>query len=154
MLFIFFSQVEALTLGVGLKGNLIVTKPECILNNNQREVIHFGDILLPRINGSEYKKNVPMKLSCQGLVKNAIKITLVGDSVSFNNEGALATSNSKLGLIFYVNNIKKPINQAIDVTYTVFPSLDVAPIKDSKANFSNTDGGLFTALATLKIEYQ
>lgn len=154
MLFGIFSQCDALTLNIGLKGRLLVTPPECILNNNQQEVVHFGDILLPRIDGVEYKHLVPMTLSCTGLVKNTLKMTLVGTGTSFTSNGALATSNSKLGLAFYVNNVRQAINQPFNVTYTILPPLEVAPIKNSGANFSNTDGGFFTAQATLKIDYQ
>lgn len=154
MLLGIFSQCDALTLNVGLEGRLLINPPECILNNDQQEVVHFGDILLPRIDGVEYKHLVPMSLSCTGLVKNILKMTLVGTGTSFTSNGALATSNSKLGLAFYVNDVRQAINQPFNVAYTTLPSLEVAPIKNSGANFSNTDGGFFTAQATLKIDYQ
>ncbi|EKT54415.1 fimbrial protein [Providencia burhodogranariea] len=144
----------ALGLGANLHGNLIVTPPECILNNNNQEAIHFGDILLTRIDGSNYLKDLPLRLSCTGLAKNNLTLTLEGDATSFNSSGALKTSNNKLGVAFYINDIRQPINQSVKFTYTSLPSLKAAPIKNSSASYNNTDGGNFTAQATLKVNYQ
>ncbi len=141
-------------LGANLYGNLIVTPPECILNNNNQATIHFGDILLTRIDGNNYLQTLPLSLSCTGLAKNNLTLTLEGDPTLFNSNGALKTSNDKLGVIFYVNNIRQAINQPVNINYTSLPSLKAAPIKNMTAGFNDTDGGSFTALATLKVNYQ
>lgn len=141
-------------LGANLYGNLVVTPPECILNNNNQAAIHFGDILLTRIDGNNYLQTLPLSLSCTGLAKNNLTLTLEGNATLFNSEGALKTSNNKLGIAFYVNNVRQAINQPVNINYTSLPSLKVAPIKNMTASFINTDGGTFTALATLKVNYQ
>lgn len=143
-----------LALGANLFGNLIVTPPECLLNNSQQEAVHFGDILLTRIDGQEYKQPVPFNLTCTNLAKNTLKITLQGDPTIFNSNGALRTDNSKLGIAFYVNNLRVAVNEPLNAVYTALPKIEAAPVKNSTASFIDTDGGYFTALATFKVEYQ
>ncbi|UBX48567.1 fimbrial protein [Providencia alcalifaciens] len=152
--FCVISNPFALGLEANLYGNLIVTPPECILNNNNQAAIHFGDILLTRIDGNNYSQTLPLNLSCTGLAKNNLTLTLEGDGTSFNSDGALKTSNNKLGVAFYINNVRQAINQPVNINYTSLPSLKAAPIKNMTAGFNDTDGGSFTALATLKVNYQ
>ncbi|WP_322929019.1 fimbrial protein [Providencia huashanensis] len=144
----------AFGIGANLSGNLIVTPPECILNNGQQQAVHFNDILLTRIDGINYQQTLVFKLTCTQLAKNAIKLTIQGDVTSFNCNGALKTSHSKLGIAFYLNDVRQAINETINVNYTALPTIKVAPIKNLTASYSNTDGGAFTALATLKVDYQ
>lgn len=142
-------------LGANLYGNLVVTPPECFLNNNSQETVHFGDILLTRIDGNNYKRPVPFNLTCTNLAKNTLKLTLQGDATSFNSNGALKTNeNAKLGIAFYINNTRQAINQPINFNYAILPTIEAAPVKNTTASFIDTDGGYFTALATLKVDYQ
>ena len=141
-------------LDVYFTGTLVVTPPQCILNNNNQAAVHFGDMLLTRIDGNAYMQSLPLSLTCTNLAKNELTFTLVGDPTSFGSNGALKTSNDKLGIVFYVNDVRQAINQAVDVSYTALPSLKAAPVKNNTASFNNTDGGYFTALATLKVNYQ
>ncbi|MFV8984690.1 fimbrial protein [Serratia fonticola] len=147
-------QSVAAPLVTTLSGTLVVTPPECILNSSKQEAVHFGDILLTRIDGSNYKRTVPLTLSCSNLVKNGLKMTLEGSATSFNSSGALRTSNGKLGVAFYVNDVRQAINQPLAINYTSLPTLAVAPVKDTAASYKDTDGGYFIALATLKVDYQ
>lgn len=147
-------QATAAPLATTLSGTLVVTPPECILNSNQQQSVNFGDILLTRIDGSNYKRPVPLSLTCTNLAKNALRMTLQGDTTTFNSSGALKTSNGKLGVAFYVNNTRQAINQSLTMSYTTLPTLEVAPIKDMAASYRDTDGGYFSALATLKVDYQ
>ncbi len=148
------SGSSALGLGANLYGTLVVTPPECTLNNNNQAPIHFGDILLTRIDGNNYVQPVPLNLSCVSLAKPNLTFTLEGDPTSFNSNGALKTSNDKLGIVFYVNDVRQAINQPVNVNYTALPSLKAAPVKNGTASFIGSDGGTFTALATLKVSYQ
>lgn len=150
----FISLGDAAGLGLNLAGNLVLTPPECILNNSQQQSVHFNDILLTRIDGNNYQQTLIFNLTCTQLVKNLIKLTIQGDTTSFNSLGALKTSNAKLGVAFYINDVRQAINQPINVNYTALPIIKAAPVKNMVANYSNTDGGVFTALATLKVEYQ
>ncbi|MBQ0399842.1 fimbrial protein [Providencia rettgeri] len=152
--FCVISSPFAMGLGANLYGNLIVTPPECILNNNNQAAIHFGDILLTRIDGNNYVQTLPLSLSCTGLAKNNLTLTLVGDPTLFDSNGALQTNKDKLGIAFYVNNVRQAINQPININYTSLPSLKAAPIKNMTEGFNNEDGGSFTASATLKVNYQ
>lgn len=149
----FLYSNQSISLGVNINGNLIVTPPECILNNNQKEMIHFGDILLSRIDGMNYKHNLSLELNCTNLVKNNLTLSIQGDPSSFN-AGVLKTSNKKLGLIFYMNGVKQDINKKINIKYLDLPSLEVSPVKNISSDFDDTDGGDFTALATLNVDYQ
>lgn len=148
-------SLQVMGLTANLRGNLLVTPPECFLNNNQQETVHFGNILLTRIDGSAYKRAVPLRLTCTNLAKNALTLTIQGDDITeFNASGALKTTNPKLGVAFYVNSTRQAINQPVNTSYTALPQIEAAPIKDSGSSFNNTDGGGFTALATLKVDYQ
>ncbi|WP_265494874.1 fimbrial protein [Providencia heimbachae] len=144
----------AFGIGANLSGNLIVTPPECILNNEQQQAVHFNDILLTRIDGISYQQPLVFKLTCTQLAKNTLKLTIQGDGTSFNSSGALKTSNTKLGVAFYLNDVRQAINEAVNVNYTALPTIKAAPVKNMAANYNNTDGGDFTALATLKVDYQ
>lgn len=154
LLMVWGSQAMAAPLATTLSGTLVVTPPECILNNGQQQSVHFGDILLTRIDGSSYKRPVPLSLTCTNLAKNGLKMTLQGDATTFSSSGALKTSNGKLGVAFYVNNTRQAINQPLNMSYTTLPTLEVAPVKDTAASYRDTDGGYFSALATLKVDYQ
>ncbi|MEY0692330.1 fimbrial protein [Providencia rettgeri] len=146
-----FSYSSSLT--VEFNGNLIITPPECILNNSQKSMIHFGDILLSRIDGVNYKHKLPFELTCTNLAMNNLTLSTQGDPSNFNN-GILKTSNPKLGLSFYINGIKQDINKKINFNYLELPSLEVSPVQNVATSFDGSDGGDFTALATLNVDYQ
>jgi len=154
LLLVWGSLAMAAPVSTTLSGTLVVTPPECILNNNQQQVISFGDILLTRIDGSNYKRTVPLSLTCTSLAKNGLRMTLLGDATTFSSSGALKTSNGKLGVAFYVNNTRQAINQPLDINYSTLPTLEVAPVKDTVASYLDSDGGYFSAQATLKVDYQ
>lgn len=149
----FIFSFQSIGLGINVNGNLIITPPECILNNDKKEMIHFGDILLTRIDGVNYKHKLPFELSCTNLVKNNLTLSIQGEASNFAN-GTLRTSNSKLGMNFYINGVKQDINKKVNVKYLELPLLEVAPVKNINSNFEDTDGGDFTAFATLKVDYQ
>lgn len=151
LVFSTFSYSASLT--VGFNGNLIYTPPECILNNSQKSMVHFGDILLSRIDGVNYKHTLTFELTCTNLAMNNLALSIQGDPSNFNN-GILKTSNPKLGLSFYINGIKQDINKKINFNYLELPSLEVSPVKNTNSSFDDTDGGDFTALATLNVDYQ
>lgn len=146
-------QAQANTVNLELSLTIIAA-PECTLNNNQQQVVHFGDVLLTRIDGNNYKRPVPLSLACTNLSKNDLRMTLQGDATTFSSNGALKTSNDKLGVVFYVNNTRQAINQPFAINYTALPTLEVAPVKDTAASYLDTDGGDFSAFATLKVDYQ
>ncbi|HHQ6539701.1 TPA: fimbrial protein [Serratia fonticola] len=154
LLMLWGNQAVAAPLAATLSGTLVVTPPECILNNGGQQSVHFGDILLTRIDGSNYKRPVPLSLTCTNLAKNGLRMTLQGDATTFTSSGALKTSNGKLGVAFYVNNTRQAINQPLNMSYTALPTLEAAPVKDTAASYRDTDGGYFSALATLKVDYQ
>lgn len=151
LVFSTFSYSASLT--VGFNGTLISTPPECILNNSQKSMVHFGDILLSRIDGVNYKHTLTFELTCTNLAMNNLALSIQGDPSNFNN-GILKTSNPKLGLSFYINGIKQDINKKINFNYLELPSLEVSPVKNTNSSFDDTDGGDFTALATLNVDYQ
>lgn len=153
ILLVFSAFSSSASLTVGFNGNLISTPPECILNSGQKSMIHFGDILLSRIDGINYKHTLPFELTCTNLAMNSLTLSIKGDPSNFNN-GILKTSNPKLGLSFYINGIKQDINKKINFNYLELPSLEVSPVKNVVTSFDDVDGGNFTALATLNVDYQ
>lgn len=153
--FVSHSYAESINQNLTIKGNLIIAPPaECILNSGSQQTVNFGDVLLPRLDGVNYKQVVPLRLSCTNLPSNTLKMSIIGDPTTFNSNGGLKTSNNKLGIVFYVNNEKKTINTPISFSYTNVPKLEAAPLRNVGATYSSTDGGKFSATATLKVDYQ
>lgn len=137
-----------------LKATLVTTPPVCTLNSGQQSTVTFGEVLLPRIDGKAYQQALPLTLNCEALANNSLTLTLQGDAVApnFGREGILKTGNPALGLVFYAGETFQPIATGIAVTYPNLPKLTVAPVMS--AVIPVTDGGNFTASATLKVEYR
>ncbi|MCK1144924.1 fimbrial protein [Providencia vermicola] len=148
------SNSYAASYNLTIKGNLKIESPECLLNTNSQKSVSFGDVLLTRLNGANYKQTIPFELTCHNILKNNLKLKVIGNPTRFNSYGGLSTSNSKIGIVFYIDSIQQPINTLLDFNYNHLPNIEVAPIKDMSANFSDTDGGQFSATAMLQIEYQ
>lgn len=138
---------------VNLDGNLIGDSP-CTVNNNQLITVDFEDVQIKDVRGregSEYERPVPFSIQCDNANTN--------DSMNLKLSGTLAwdgymlqTSQPQLGLNFYVNGQLVRVNEDIDFLYGNPPDITVAP--EGSSALSMNDAGVFTATASLMVEYQ
>lgn len=136
---------------IHLKGNL-VRPPECSINDGELLVVDFGSsVSINKINGENYKIPVKYNISCQNAIDNMkLKLSIYGNSASFNEE-LLATNIDELGIIFYANDRKTPINSDFFINPALPPKLIATPIKKDGSELRT---GLFESSATLRAEYQ
>lgn len=134
--------------------NVIVLQQTCdvtsTINPNQPITIDFGDISVPKINGSEYQKEIPFNLICSDGVNNpALKLRMTGSPGTYSN--MLATSRDNLSLIFRFGNNTLDLDSWANFNYNSRLKLTAAPFTTSHSTLT---GGAFTANSTLVIEYQ
>ncbi|MFZ4835158.1 fimbrial protein [Rouxiella sp. Mn2063] len=133
----------------------IVAKP-CKINDGQIISIDFGnDVMTTKVDVSSvaapYKK-IPINYTitgCKG--SSALKMTISGDAPIFDGQ-LLKTDNKHLAIkIMKEDGQIFPINTPLKFTYPNTPKLFAAPIKRQG---STLVGMIFSASATMKVEYQ
>lgn len=134
-----------------------VTQPPCTINGGAAISVNFGDdIMTTRIDGQAYKKMpVPYSVECEGDMTgaSALQIVIKGTAASFGS-GLLKTDKSGLGVQFMASGVKFPINNAaipFDYLSGQPPAIDAVLAKDSAVTLT---GGVFTATATMYVNYQ
>lgn len=144
---LFFShQANALDINVTAK----VLVPPCIVNNGNAVSVDFGNaVIIPKIDGQNYKTTIPYTIQCDTSAPDALKLQIRGGGTTFDAD-ALQTSQNGLGIIFYQNGQPLALNKKIDVSYLALPVFEASPIKQAGAKLV---GGAFTAGATLAIYY-
>lgn len=129
----------------------IVAPPPCVINGDNLIEVKFGDdVMTTRIDGSYKKMPVTYSVECKNAPSNAMKIQIQGNGAGFDN-GVLQTNKSDLGIKILRNGSTQPINSWINFTYPNLPKFEAVPVKKSGATLS---GGVFSAGATMKVEYQ
>lgn len=145
------SQAVALTLT--LSGNLIVTPPECKVNGGDSTDINFGPVHETLVDGLNYKRTqIAYGLTCSDLYSNALKMTLTGISSSIGGGAAVPTERANFGLAIYRDTTRLSNNTVLNFTDGAPPALFAVPVKP--AGTVLTDGGSFTGLLSMLIEYQ
>lgn len=128
-----------------------VVKPPCTVNGNKPIEVDFGDVMTTRIDGSNYRQPVIYTLSCTGGdAWNAMKLQVQGSAASFD---ATALGSDKAGLAVRLQNgtTTLPVNSWLNFTYPSKPALWAVPVMQSGVTLT---GGMFTAAATLNVDYQ
>lgn len=139
-------QAQALNITVTAK----VVVPPCVVNNGNVISVDFGDaILIPQINGQNYRTTIPYTIQCDVSAPDALKLQIRGSGATFNSD-ALETSQSGLGIVFYQDGQPLALNDKLDVSYSALPTFEAAPVKEMGTKLL---GGAFTAGATLAIYY-
>ncbi|MEB0046570.1 MULTISPECIES: fimbrial protein [unclassified Pseudomonas] len=129
----------------------IIAPPPCIINRGSTLNVPFGnDLLTSRIDGVNYRRDVPYTVTCDSPFNNAMTLELKGTAASFDRN-VLLTRKPDLGVKLFINGADWPLNTAVNFTHPNFPVVQAVPVK--RAN-SNLTGGAFDATATLVIEYQ
>lgn len=135
--------VNAVT--VTLNVTVTLVQPPCVVNDNNPIVVDFEAVDINSINGVYKRMSVPWTFSCPG--GTAIKLQIAGPAASFNTQ-LLATSSAGLGIKVQNQNLATiPVNTWV----TAQPTLWVVPLANGA---SLPQAGQFTAMASLKLDYQ
>lgn len=155
-MFIGAGLLWVVSLGAQADANLniravIIAPPPCVINSGGTLNIPFGnDLLTSRIDGVNYRRNVPYTVTCDSPFSNAMTLELKGTGASFDSK-VLLTRNTDLGVKLFVNGADWPLNTAVKFTHPNFPVVQAVPVKRAG---SQLRGGTFDAAATLVVEYQ
>lgn len=129
----------------------IVAPPPCVINDNNLIEVNFGnDVMTTRIDGSYKKQPVVYSVECKNAPNNAMKMQIQGTGAGFDSD-VLQTNKDDLGVALLRNGNRQPINTWVNFTYPNMPTFEAVPVKQAGATLS---GGVFSAGATMKVEYQ
>lgn len=130
---------------------VIVAPPPCVINSGGTLNVPFGnDLLTSRIDGVNYRREVPYTVTCDSPFSNALTLELRGTGAAFDRR-MLATRKADLGVKLFVNGADWPLNTAVNFTYPQFPAVQAVPVKRAGSRLT---GGAFDATATLVVDYQ
>jgi type 1 fimbria pilin len=129
----------------------VVVEGVCEINNGETVHVDFGSNLQARqLDGESFMKTIDYSLACEDLTSNNLEMQFEGTATSFSDD-YLATDREGLGIKLYMNGKSMPLNIWMPFTWPEVPVLRAAPIKN---NSSEVETGVFSASATLKIQYQ
>ncbi len=130
---------------------VIIAPPPCVINNGSTLDVPFGnDLLTSRIDGVNYRRDVPYTVRCDSPFSNALTLELKGSGAAFDNR-VLLTRKPDLGVKLFVNGADWPLNTAVNFTYPNLPVVQAVPVKRVGSKLT---GGAFDATATLVVDYQ
>lgn len=129
----------------------VVVEGVCEINNGETVHVDFGSNLqASQLDGEKFMKAIDYSLVCEDLSSNDLEMQFEGTVTPFSDD-YLATDSEGLGIKLYMNGESMPLNTWMPFTWPEVPVLQAAPIKDET---STVETGVFTASATLKIQYQ
>ncbi|CAI8847447.1 fimbrial protein [Pseudomonas sp. IT-P176] len=130
---------------------VILTAPPCTVNNNGIVIVDFGsDVQTTLVDGSYKVMQVPYSLQCPAGGGKAMGIRIEGTGAAFDRN-VLGTNISNFGIAILNGGTRLPINSSKEFTYPNWPKLYAVPVKRNGATLS---GGVFSAIATIRVEYQ
>lgn len=129
----------------------VVVEGVCEINNGETIHVDFSSNLQPRlIDGENFMKAIEYSLTCEDLTSNDLEMEFEGIASTFS-EDYLATDREGLGIKLYMNGVSMPLNTWMPFTWPEVPVLQAAPVKSEA---TEVETGVFSASATLKIQYQ
>ncbi len=130
---------------------VIIAPPPCVINAGSTLDVPFGnDLLTTRIDGVNYRRDVPYTVTCDSPFNNAMKLELKGTGAAFDGR-VLVTRKADLGVKLFVNGADWPLNTPVNFTHPNFPVVHAVPVKRAGSTLT---AGAFDAAATLVIDYQ
>ncbi|AZF11774.1 Minor fimbrial subunit StfE [Pseudomonas sp. R2-37-08W] len=130
---------------------VIIAPPPCVINGGSTLDVPFGnDLQTSRVDGVNYRRDVPYTVTCDSPFSNALTLELKGTVASFDSR-VLSTRKADLGVRLFVNGADWPLNTAVNFTYPNFPVVQAVPVKRAGSTLT---GGAFDAAATLVVDYQ
>lgn len=143
-------QVVQAEVGLTIRG-VIVAPPSCVINGGSTLNVPFGsDLMTTRIDGVNYKREVPYTVTCTGHSSNGMTLKLQGSGASFDDT-SLSTNNADLGIRLYLNGSVWPLNSLKNFTYPTLPTMQAVPVKKPGSSLT---AGAFSASATLVVAQQ
>jgi len=129
----------------------VIVEGVCEINNGETIHVDFGNNLQSKqIDGEHFMQNIDYSLVCEDLTSNDLEMQFEGTATSFSDD-YLATDREGLGIKLYMNGESMPLNTWMPFTWPEVPVLQAVPMKDDA---TEVETGVFTASATLKIQYQ
>lgn len=136
---------------ISFSGTVTAPMP-CSINGKRAIVIHFGeDLITTRVDGSNYLKSLDYTLECHSNSPNALRMQLQGNVSDFNTHAFQTTTMPDLAVELRINGRPATLNAWFNFTYPDMPLLQAVPVKRPGAKLA---GGLFTAAATMLVDYQ
>lgn len=130
---------------------VIIAPPPCVINSGSTLDVPFGnDLQTSRVDGVNYRRDVPYTVTCNSPFSNALTLELKGTGAGFDSR-VLSTRKVDLGVKLFVNGADWPLNTAVNFTYPNFPAVQAVPVKRVGSTLT---GGAFDATATLVVDYQ
>ena len=130
---------------------VLIAQISCVINGEKMIDVNFGDhVAIARVDGKNYKKNIPYTLVCKGNISNPMRMKIAGTSTSFDKT-ALTTNVDDFGIALFINGKRQVINDWMEFDYEKKPRLTAVPVKRPGAVLSTGD---FNATATLLVDYR
>lgn len=146
---LFLAPVCFAALTVNVTG--VIVEGVCEINNGETIHVDFGNNLQSKlIDGEHFMQNIDYSLTCEDLTSNDLEMQFEGTATSFSDD-YLATDREGLGIKLYMNGESMPLNTWMPFTWPAVPVLQAAPMKEDA---TEVETGVFSASATLKIQYQ
>lgn len=137
---------------ITFKGTLI-EQPPCEISSTTGSAIEvdFGrEMVTRRVDGVNYREQIPVRLDCSAAVDQKLQLTLTGDAGY--EAGLIATSKAtELGIRLYNGTTAITPGTPLNFTPETIPVLYAVP--EAKDNTTLT-GGDFTGRANLIVDYQ
>lgn len=129
----------------------LIEAPPCIVNNGQKVIVNFGnEVMTTRVDGNNYKQPVAFSLDCSDALSTKQRIRISGTLSEFDT-AALSTSQSGLAIALYNGTERYKPGEWINFTDPALPNLQAVPVKEGSIDLP---GGIFSALASLIVDYQ
>lgn len=128
-----------------------VVEGGCKVNDNQDIHVDFGrNLPAGQIDGLHFMKTLDYNLDCEDLTSNELELQFEGIAADFN-DGYLATDKKELGIKLYMNSAELPLNTWMPFSWPELPVLQAVPVRSATTELET---GIFSASATIKIQYQ
>ncbi|MBU9828525.1 fimbrial protein [Rahnella sp. FC061912-K] len=128
----------------------VVAPPPCVINGDQPIEVDFGEVVTTRVDGYNYMREVPYSVQCGGASSNDMVMQIQGIGAAFGTN-VLDTNQDNLGIALLNNGEPLPLNSDIKFTYPSLPVLKAVPVKSPNSTLT---AGVFSAGATMKVDYQ
>lgn len=134
---------------------VIMTPPPCTINNNQPIEVDFGEVMVTRVDGTNYRKLIDYNLNCptEQLAKNALRLQIQGTSINLGGAiSVLGVPNvPDFGIQLQHDATAFEPNTWLNFSYPDVPDLYAVPVMKSGSVLTT---GAFSTSSTMKVEYQ
>ncbi|MGX9738682.1 fimbrial protein [Pseudocitrobacter corydidari] len=131
---------------------VVTVPPPCTVKGSN---VEFGDVIIKRINGINYRMDAGYTLDCTSSRANDVRMQLKGDTTTVNGETVLSTGISGFGIRIEngANNSLFALGESNWLPFNINnkPSLKAVPVKESGAQLTAAE---FNATMTMVVDYQ